>query len=599
MSEHLLMGVAAIIVLGILAQWIAWRIHLPSILILLLVGFLVGPVTGFLNPEQLFGDILFPIISVSVAVILFEGGLSLEFVDVKGVEHVVRRLVSVGVAVTWILGVVAAYLLLELSFILSLLLGAIMVVTGPTVIIPLLQHLRLTNRIGSIARWEGIIIDPIGALLAVLVFEVILLQGADRAATVVLLVIGKTLLIGIGLGVIGAAIMILFLKKYWIPDFLQSPVTLMLVITVFTLSNIFQAESGLLAVTAMGMVLANQRFVTIKHIVEFKENLRVLLISGLFILLAARLNMSAFQYINPNSILFLVLLIFIVRPLSVLLSTIGSNLNWRERVFLFWMAPRGIVAAAVSSVFALHLTEQGQTQAAALMPVTFLVIVGTVTFYGLTATPVARWLNLAHPNPQGMIIVGAHSWARELAKAIQNTQIKVLLVDTNWQNISTARIDGIPAYMGNILAKDIFDKIDLTGLGRLIALTPNNEVNNLANIHFLEFFERAEVYQLSSGKKKEQKEQSTTPALRGRLLFGLDITYEYITDRIQKGAIIKKTPLTKDFNYDELQKYYRNEAIPLFLINEDNELKVFATDNRPEPKPGNTLISLVEDIEDE
>jgi NhaP-type Na+/H+ or K+/H+ antiporter len=579
------------------AQWIAWRIQIPSILVLLITGFLAGPVTGFIDPGKLLGDSLFPIVSISVAIILFEGGLSLHFPKLKGVENVVRQLVSTGVIVTWITAAAAAYLLLDLTLSLSILLGAILVVTGPTVVIPLLQHLRVVNRIGSVARWEGIINDPIGASLAVLVFEVIQTSAGESVTTVILSGFIKTTFLGIGLGFVGAVIMVLLMKRYWIPDYLQSPFALMMAVFVFAASNYFQHESGLLAVTMMGIFLANQKYVTIQHIAEFKENLRVLLISGLFILLAARLQISSLSYINLNSFIFLAVLIFVARPLAVWLSTIRSQLNWKERVFLFWMAPRGIVAAAVSSVFALALLEGNHQQAVVLVPLTFLVIIGTVTFYGLTAAPVARWLGLAKSNPQGVIFVGAHDWARAMARELQDTGIQVLLADSNYQNISSARIEGLPTYYGNILSESAIDEIDTSGLGRLIALTANDEVNSLAALHFMEIFERAEVYHLPENTKRGGSKSEVSRILKGRTLFGNDINYDTLSNLFSDGAELKSTPLSEEFNYQDFRKHYKNSYIPLFLVDEDGNLTVIATDNTPTPEPGQTLISLTKKIE--
>lgn len=595
MYEHLLIGVAAIIALGILSYWIAWRIHLPAILILLIVGFIAGPLTGFLNPDGIFGDVLFPLISISVAIILFEGGLSLQIKDLKETKEVVRNLVSIGVIVTWAIGLIAAYFILKLSFSLSLLLGAILIVTGPTVIIPMLQHLHLVSRIGSVAKWEGIVNDPIGAILAVLMFEVIMLSGTQAAATIIVFGILKTILVGVGLGIAGAYILIFLLKRYWIPDFLQNPTTLMIVVIIFAVSNVLQSESGLVAVTVMGIVLANQKRVLIKHIVEFKENLRVLLISSLFILLAARLQISDLQYINLQSIAFLGVLIFIARPAAVFSSTIGSKMNMRERLFLLWLAPRGIVAAAVSSIFAFELTEAGMDEAYILKPIVFLVIIGTVVFYGLTASPVAKWLKLAKPNPQGILILGAHDWARTLAKILKEEEFQVCLVDTNWANISAARMEGLSTYYGSVISEQIFDELDLAGIGKMLALTPNDEINNLAVIHFMGIFDRSELYQLPRRDKNEKDRGRVSPHLRGRILFGGVITYDYLTGRFDRGAKIKRIRLTDKFNFKNFQEYYRDNAIALFLKTGENLLEVFATDNPPVPVTGQTLICLVND----
>jgi NhaP-type Na+/H+ or K+/H+ antiporter len=595
MHESLLIGVTAIIALGILSYWIAWRIHLPAILVLLLVGFIAGPLTNFLNPDQIFGNVLFPLISISVAIILFEGGLSLQIKELKETKEVVRNLVSIGVIITWIIGIIAAYFILKLSFSLSLLLGAIIIVTGPTVIIPMLQHLHLVSRIGSVAKWEGIINDPIGAILAVLMFEVIMLSGTQAAVTIIAFGILKTVFIGVGLGIAGAYILIFLLKRYWIPDFLQNPITLMIVVLIFASSNVLQSESGLVAVTVMGIILANQRRVLIKHIIEFKENLRVLLISSLFILLASRLQISDLQYINFQSIAFLGVLIFIARPAAVFLSTIGSKMNIRERLFLLWMAPRGIVAAAVSSIFAFELTKAGIEEAQVLKPVIFLVIIGTVVLYGLTASPVAKWLNLAKPNPQGVLILGAHNWARAIAKILQKEGFQVCLVDSNWANISAARLEGMSTYYGSVISEQIFDELDLAGVGKMLALTPNDEINNLAILHFMGIFDRSELYQLSHRNSDAKDRDQISPHLTGRILFSKEITHNYLTRRFNQGAKIKSIQLTEKFDFKTFQEYYHDNAVPLFLKTEDNDLEVFATDNPPEPAIGHTLICLVDE----
>jgi NhaP-type Na+/H+ or K+/H+ antiporter len=596
MSEHLLVGLAAIIVLGIGAQWLAWRISLPAILLLLVFGFIAGPVTGLINPNQLFGNLLLPLVSVTVAIILFEGGLSLKFSEVREVTAVIRNLVTVGVLVSWVLTSLASYLIFGLGLQISILLGAVLVVTGPTVIIPLLRHVRPSGRVGSILKWEGIIIDPIGAVLAVLVFEVIISVGLEKATTQVVVSIFKTLVIGTVLGLAGAKLVIVILKRHWVPDFLQNPVSLMIVVFVFVCSNIVQVESGLLSVTLMGIALANQKWVSLKHIVEFKENLRVLFISSLFIILASRLTIDELSYVlNFKGFIFLVLMILVVRPLSIFISTYFTDLNLKEKLFLSWMAPRGIVAAAVASVFALRLAEAGYEQAERIIDITFLVITGTVAIYGLTAFKVARRLGLAKPNPQGLLIVGAHIWARSIAKFLHENGFQVSLVDSNWANVSAARQEGLQAYYENILLEDISEDIELDGIGKLIALTRNDEVNSLAALHFIEDFGRSQVYQLPKLSKFSAKSEESIPQhLRGRLLFGAEATFSYLDSKFASGASLKKTPLTDEFNYDSFQSLYGEKALPLFLIKESGELVVMALDNTPTPLPGQYLISLVD-----
>ena len=342
MSEHLFIGLTLILVLGIAARWIAWRLHLPSILLLLLSGIMVGPVTGFLNPDEIFGDLLTPLISISVAVILFEGGLSLSIADLREIGSVVRNLVTLGVVVTWAISTGAAYWILGFDITLALLIGAILVVTGPTVVIPLLRHVRPKGQIGSVIKWEGILNDPVGALLAVLIYEAILAGGFHHGPRAVAQEFFESLAAGCFVGFVGAVLIIVLLRYYWIPDFLQNAFSLTMVVSVFAVSNIWKPESGMLATTVMGVVLANQRICAVKHIVEFKENLRVLIISSIFIILAARLELSDLADVGFAGLLFLAVLMLVARPAAVYVSTVGTKLSFEECSFLAWMAPRGI-----------------------------------------------------------------------------------------------------------------------------------------------------------------------------------------------------------------------------------------------------------------
>ena len=589
-SQLLLYGLAGVVVLGVGAQWLAWRLALPSVVVLLAVGFLAGPVSGLLSPDRIFGELLFPFVSLSVALVLFEGGLSLKIAGLRETGPALWRLVSVGMVVTWCLSSLGAWLLFDMPPALTVLLGAILVVSGPTVIGPMLRHIRPVGRSGPVARWEGIVIDPIGATVAVLVLEAIgpgqtglalHLSGETGAALV------RTVLAGGGLGLAAAAVLVLLLKRYWIPDYLQSPVTVGFVAGCFAACNHLQHESGLLAVTVMGVILANQRFVVIQHIIRFKEDLTVLLTSVLFILLAARVETKALADLGWQSAVFVAWLILVVRPAAVFLSTMGTPLSWADRVFLAWLAPRGIVAAAVSSVFAFRLGPA----AAGLVPATFVVIVGTVVVYGLTTPWLARRLGIAPANPQGVLIVGAYAGARAIAAAIHKHGFRVLLVDTNPANVSAARLEGLPSYLGSIVSEAAAEETDLGGIGRLFALTRNDEVNSLAVLHFGEIFGRREVYQLASRGRIGARSEGAAH-LRGRSLFGDEITYDELERRFARGDVIKATPLTGEFGFEDWREQYGDEALPLFAV-EDRRLIVYTADREKSPRPGQTLIGLV------
>lgn len=600
LTEELLLGIAAIIVLGIGAQWLAWRVRLPSILLLLVFGFIAGPLTGWIRPDRMLGDALFPFVSLAVAVILYEGGLSLRFSELRQVGAVVLRLISLGLVVTWLVAAVAAYYILRLSAEIAVLLGAILVVTGPTVIKPILRHVRPVGDVGSSLKWEGILIDPIGALLAVLVFEAIIAGEFGRTPLLIAEGLLVTMLIGTLVGLAGAGLLTILLRRYWIPDHLQNSVSLMLVVAAFAVSDILRPESGLLAVTIMGIALANQPFADVQHIVAFKEDLSVFLIAGLFILLAARLDLQEVGQLSWGVAAFLAALVVVARPLSVFLSTLGSRLNWQERAFLAVMAPRGIVAAAVSSLFALRLIERGHAGAEQLAPVTFATIVATVLVYGLPAAPIARWLGVAEEDPQGALLMGANDLAQEIGLALQKQGLRVLLVDTNRRNVSRASLAGLDAHHASPVADYGMEELNLDGIGRLLALTPNDEANSLAAVHFAEVFGRAEVYQLPRGNGARPDKSDEQPLhLRGRLLFAEKATYEQLNQRLQSGARIKATQLTEKFDAEDFQTLYQEKALPLFLITRDHQLKVFTTDSRPTPAPGQIVISLAEPTSDE
>ncbi len=592
-----MVSLASIIVLGIGAQWLAWRLRLPSILLLLTAGFLAGPIAGFIEPDELLGETLFPIVSISVGIILFEGGLTLRLNDIAGMRRVVFRLITIGALVTWVIVGLGAYYIVGLSGELSVLLGAIFIVTGPTVVIPLLKHVRPVARVGSILKWEGILIDPVGATVAVLVLEAMMSGRLGNGALGPMLAgVFETLAVGIVLGVIGAQFLIQVFKRYWVPEELQNPFAIMVIIGLFTLSNEVQPESGLLTTTVMGIVLANQRQISTRHLSQFKEDIGVLLLSGLFIVLAARLELEQLSNISGRALVFLALLVFVARPLSVLASTIGSPLSWRERAFIAWIAPRGIVAVSVASLFALELANREVPGAESLIPITFLMVVGTVVIYGLSAAPVANWLGLAQPQPRGVLIVGAHRWAREIAQMLQEPGREIRLVDTNWQNISTARLAGLQAVYASALSEHALDELDLSQIGNLLALTSNDEVNSLASLHFAEHFGRSRVYQLPmhqdpTGRNQLDMEQ------HGRCLFQRHATFNYLEKRFDEGAILKKVKLTKEHDFSDFMATYGETTLPLFVTDATSELKMFTTDNGLTPRAGQSVIALVDPVD--
>ncbi|HAG92525.1 MAG TPA: sodium:proton antiporter, partial [Gammaproteobacteria bacterium] len=391
METSLVMSFALIGVLGLACQWIAWRLRLPAILFLLITGIIAGPGVHWLDPDALFGDMLFPLVSMAVAVILFEGSLTLKFTEIQGMENVVWRILTVGVLTSWVSISVFTGWLLDLDWHLALLFGSMVIVTGPTVIVPMLRSVRPTARITNILRWESILIDPLGALLAVLVFNFIVAQSSGgNEWLAVMLLFFKILAIGAALGCGAGYLCGWLLRNEVVPSYLQNVFVLISVLAVFAVSDTLEHESGLLAVTVMGIWLANMRGVQTEGILDFKESLSILLISGLFIILAARVNLGDLVTLSWQALAILAFVHFIARPLKIVSATVGASLSWQEKTMISWIGPRGIIAAAVSALFALRLSQLGFEGADLLVTLTFVVIIGTVVFQSLTAKPLAR-----------------------------------------------------------------------------------------------------------------------------------------------------------------------------------------------------------------
>ncbi len=597
----LLPALALILVVGAAARWLASRLKLPDILLLLLAGIGLGPAAelalgqAILRPDHLFGETLQPLVSLAVGVILYEGGLSMRLHELREYGHVLRNLVSAGAVVSWFLAAAFAYLLGLLPFELALLLGAILVVTGPTVIGPLLRNIRLQGPAAPLLKWEGIVIDPIGATLAVLVFEAVQPGNGAAAPQQALLGFVKTALVGTITGALGALLLSVPLRRHWIPDSLENGASLALMAVTFTLSNSLQHESGLLAVTLMGFVVANTVAEQhVRHIVEFKENLRDILIPGLFVVLAAYLQASDLQRVVGWRLgAFLLLLILIVRPASVFVSTLGSKLGLRERALLACIAPRGIVAAAVSSIFALALVKAGHEEARTIPALTFAVIVVTVSVYSLLAVRLAPALGLSQKNPQGLLILGAAPWIRAMAKVVQEEGVPILLVDKNFSNVTEARLQGLKAINANALSDYALEELPLGGLGRLLALTPNDEVNSLAAQRYAEAFGRSEVYQLPP---KSEGSERYAPAHKHpvRYVFADDLTYQEVAERYGQGAQLKATAITEEFSVRDWDRMYGASGTKLFLIGrQGGDVRLFTTDRAPPGAPGDTLVALV------
>lgn len=597
MVELQLISLASIGVISLVCQWVAWRLRLPAILFLLIGGIIVGPTLNLLDPDALFGDLLFPIVSLAVAVILFEGSLTLKFNELKEHGKMVRNLLISGVLVTWLIGTLASRFLVDISWAVSTLFGAIVVVSGPTVIMPLLRAVKPNGRIRNILKWEGIVIDPIGALLAVLVFEFALSSGLGQgqAAEHILMTFGSTLVLGTVLGCgagyyLGAA-----LRSRWLPHFLQNAGTLTFMLGVFAFSNFLVHESGLLTVTIMGIWLANMKGVPVEEILEFKESLSVLLISALFILLAARMELSMLTMLGWGPLWVILILMFVARPLAVWIAAIKTDLTWQEKTFLGWIAPRGIVAAAVSALFAFKLENAGYTDASALVSMVFLVIMVTVIVQSVTSKALARVLDVNEPDSNGYVFIGANSVARGLAKALVSKNIKVILSDTSWENVRAARMENLSVYYGNPVSEHAENNLDLAGIGNMLAISPYKQLNTLSTYHYLDLFGAGNVLGLPEGDQDVRaSHQSSEKYVQTRNKFDEKATFAKLASLMSKGASIKITQLSQEFSFEDYLKKHGNRLSLLFALQPDKKLVPLGQDDKVMPQEGWEVISLIQ-----
>ena len=523
-----MLELASIVILGILAQWIAWRIRVPAILPLIIIGLFVGPISSLWTPdgqkiiEPIYdastdkgffpGQSLFYFVSLAIGIILFEGGLTLKRREITETAPVIAKLITIGSIVSFVGGGLAAHFILDLNPSLAFLFGGLIIVTGPTVIVPILQNVPLTRNVASVLKWEGILIDPIGALVAVLVYGFIVAGEADQGGYTVtaLVIFGKILVTGFSIGVGAAYGLYLLLKKDLIPHYLLNVFTLALVLAAFVISDVLEHESGLLTVVVMGMVLGNMKVPQLGSILDFKESLTVLLISILFILLSANIDIEQLQMLGGPALIVFAIVVLVLRPLGVFLSTIGSNLNLREKLFISWIGPRGIVAAGIASLFGIRLVKAEylpdviREQAELITPLTFLVVLGTVLLNATTARLVARVLGVTQAESDGVLIVGANRGARILAKYLQENGRHVVLVDRSAQLVEEAEASGLEVIKEDIFSEDLEERYELLDMGYLLALTSSSEVNKFACQKLQKNFGENGHYRLITNQEREQ-----------------------------------------------------------------------------------------------
>ena len=574
-----MLELAAIIVLGIFAQWIAWRMRIPAIFPLIIIGLFVGPLSilflenQWINPENIFaGKTMYYFVSLSVGVILFEGGLTLKFKEVRKIAGVVRNLLIIGSLIMLVGGALAAHYILEMDYRVGLLFGSLIIVTGPTVIAPILQSVRPNRNVSTILKWEGIIIDPIGALVAVLVYELFFVASMgvghhDVGLTqMALKTFFLTVCVGSFFGLFSGWALNTLLRKNLIPHFLINVLSLAFVIFAFAGADSLQPESGLLSVTVMGIFLANVKTPNIDKILDFKESLTVILISVLFIILASNLKFEQLLSIEKNSLYVFLIVVFLLRPLVVWLSALGSDLNWREKAFIAWIGPKGIVAAAVASLFSLyllsdkiHLPEELRSDVELLVPLTFMIILGTVTLNGLSAKPVAKLLGVIGEDKNGFLIIGANEGSISIAKYLENKGFSTTLIDLSSENVRHAKAEGLNAEERNILAEENED-LNLEDAGYVLALTSSNDVNIFACRKLkIDIGER--IFRLITGN--EIKFSALTRPKN--ILFGEKTDYIEFIELIRRYPDIQEIEIEDQDHLENMINKSSDDFIPLLV----------------------------------
>lgn len=604
--------IGSIIILGILSQWIAWRLKIPAILPLILIGLFVGPFSiywttsglKFIDPtwseathHGLFpGHHLTHFVELAIGIILFEGGMTLKKDEFSAVGNAILKLISIGALVTFVVAGLLTHYIIGISWPLSFLFSGLIIVTGPTVIAPILRNLSLEKRVASILKWEGILIDPIGALVAVLVYEFISSSDGGAFTSYAFIHFLRICLVGFALGTISAIALREMLRRDWIPHYLITIFTLAYVLVIFVGSSQILPDSGLLSVVIAGMVLGNIEVPHIKEIEYFKESLSILLISILFILLSANIDIEDLQLLTGwKPLLLLASVILVVRPLSVFLSTMKSPLTTKEKFFISWVGPRGIVAAGIASYLGLKLADKNVPGAEWITPLVFMIVLGTVLLNATTAGLVAKALGVLSTKSNGYLIIGATKAARIIGKYLYDQGLNVVLVDTNPSNINYAKSQGLTAINTNIYNDDLTDVIELGDVGNILAMTSNTDVNNFALNKFSERFGENGSFRLASTSEVRNEQVGDE-----NILFSKVDDY-YTLDRIARdNNDIREVEITDEATLEHaLADLDENPAnIPLFVRKENNYEIIQSDYTKIKFEPNSFLVYMGEEIKE-
>jgi len=542
-------AIALVGAIGVGSQWIAWRLRMPAIVLMLVAGILIGPVLGIFDPARDIGPLMGPMISIAVAIILFEGGLSLNFHTLQDAVGGVRRLVYIGAPLGWLMSALSLHYVAGLSWSSSAVFGGIMIVTGPTVIAPLLRTARLSRRPATLLQWEAILNDPIGALAAVLAFEVVIALNTATTASEAMLELFIGAAVATAAGVAAGIGLSRAFKRGWVPEYMKVPVLFALLLGVFAASDAVLHESGLLAVTIMGIVIANSKLPSYEEMRRFKEHATVLLVSGVFILLAAGLDVEALGNLDWRAAAFVAVVVLVARPATVFISLVGSGIPFREKLLVALTGPRGVVLVAVAGLFGERLLSLGFEDAALIAPLAFALVAVTVVVNGFTLAPFARLLGLTGADTPGVVIIGGSDWTTQLAEVLKKAKIPVLMTDPNFIRLRKARAAGIDTFSGDILSEAAEQRVELVSYATLIAATDNDAYNTLVTTDLAPEFGRENVFQVMREKSESSRHQ--LPRTLGGRPLGLEATHAELRDLIAQGWRFRSTRLSEEFTLED------------------------------------------------
>src|SRR6056297_141132 len=583
------MSFALVGALGVGAQWLAWRLRLPAIVLMLVAGLVIGPVTGLFDPGRDIGPLMGPLISIAVAIILFEGGMTLSVQSLRGAAEGVRRLVFVGAPLGWLLSALALHYVAGLGWASSAVFGGIMIVTGPTVIAPLLRQARLRRRPAQLLQWEAIVNDPIGALAAVLAFEVVLVLQAAESAGDAVLDITRGLVVASVLGVASGWAIAESFRRAWVPEYMKVPVLFTLLLGVFAVSDTVLHESGLLAVTVMGIWIANADLPSYTELRRFKEHATVLLVSGVFILLAASMDLETLALLDWRAAVFVVVTILLVRPITVMVSLLGTKVAMNERLLVAFTGPRGVVLVAVAGLFGERLVALGFEDAARLTPLAFALVAATVVLHGFSLRPLGQLLGLAGQGVPGVIIVGGSQFSTSLGKVLSEMDVPVLISDPNRARLRTAREDGLRTFFGDILSEAAEHGGEIVNFGRVLAVTDNDAYNTLVATDLAPEFGRENVYQLR--RAKEDNARHALPATLGGRKIGGELGYYEIARHMSQGWRVRATKLSDSYALEDWQRD-NPDAVPLAEMAAGGGLSFVTRESEAKGGDGTRLIAL-------